>query len=150
MPKFQQNSDVQRDSTNLRQLELLGGTNFESVELDVTTIRRQPSLAAAVGLCISASGKERKQVYGALDIDSATFSRIESGQANFPLNKLVPLMKLCLNEAPRIWLDEAMGYNSESMRRHQDDGEKRIALLEQENRDLKRLLRLKADVENSR
>jgi hypothetical protein len=153
MPSFRQKIVPQSDSTNLkdvaaRQIDFLEPrAAADRVVVDISTVRRQSSLQAAIGLCIAASGRDRKQIYGALDIDAATFSRIESGQAHFPPNKLVALMHLCGNEAPLIWLCESSGYDFTSMRKHRSNQEKRVAELEQENHDLKRLLRLKADIE---
>ncbi len=150
MPSLHLKPDLQRDSKKLGQLELLGGQIFDHVEIDTASVKKQGSLNAAIVLCITASGLDRKQVYGALGIDAATFSRIESGQAHFPPNKLSNLMDLCGNEAPLIWLCESRGYDFASMRQHRSDQERRLAELEQENHDLKRLLRLKADVEGTR
>lgn len=151
MATFRQKVVPQSDSKNLKhpQIDFLDTRHAgDRVTVDVGTIRRQNSMQAAIGLCIAVSGRDRKQIYGALDIDAATFSRIESGQAHFPPNKLTPLMALCGNEAPMVWLCEANGYDFTSMRKHRNDQEQRVAELEQENHDLKRLLRLKADVES--
>lgn len=139
---FRRKIDLQSDSTPLRQLELLNGKAADAVQLDVATVLRQASLQGAINLCVSASGLARKQVYGALDIDAATFSRIESGDAHFPPNKVGALMDLCQNEAPLIWLSESRGYDFSSMRKHRNDSERRIAELEQENQDLRRAFRL--------
>ncbi len=147
MAALRRNSDPQTESNGLKQLDLLNREfSVTPITIDITTIRRQGSLQAAIGLCIAASGKDRKQIYGALDIDAATFSRIESAQANFPPNKLCALMGLCANEAPLIWLAEARGYDFTSMRKHRSDHERRVAELEAENNDLRRLLKLKAEV----
>jgi hypothetical protein len=146
MTALRRNLDPQSDSKDLRQLDLLErGNGTAPVEVDIATVRRQASLQAAIGLCIATSGLDRKQIYGSLDIDAATFSRIESGQAHFPPNKLPMLMELCRNEAPLIWLAEGQGYDFSSMRKHRTTHERRVAELEEENRDLRRLLRLKAE-----
>lgn len=138
MPPFGQKPDPQSDSKKLSQLELLPAFAGDQVSLDVDTIKRQPTMNAAIVLCVMASGLDRKQVYGALGLDAATWSRIESGQANFPPNKLHSLMHLCGNEAPLIWLQESLGYDSRSIVKHRNDDQRRIAELEQENADLKR------------
>ena len=49
-------------------------------------------------------------------------------------------------QAPLIWLAEARGYDFTSMRKHRSDHERRVAELEAENNDLRRLLKLKAEV----
>lgn len=126
----------------MRQFELLPEFNCDAVSLDIETIKRQPTMNAAIVLCVMASGLDRKQIYGALGIDAATWSRIESGQAHFPPNKLQPLMQMCGNQAPLVWLQESLGYDSRSITKHRNDDQRRIAELEQENADLKRMFGL--------
>ena len=93
-------------------------------------------------LCVTASGLARKQIFDELDIDKATWSRIESGDAHFPTNKLASLMTICGNEAPLIWLAERRGWDWSTIRAHASDQERRITELERENLDLQRALRL--------
>jgi hypothetical protein len=141
---FNRKADPQSDSTNLRQLGLrLSSQNAVSVDFD--SVCRQKTFNAAIVLCVQSSGLDRKQVYSALGVDAATWSRIESGQAHFPVNKLEQLMDLCLNEAPLMWLIHARGYDWSSVRRKQSEVEKALTEMQQENADLKRLLRLKGE-----
>ena len=121
MPQLDHNSDPQHHSTELEQLDLLAQPSLTRLDLDLQTVLRQPSLLAALMLCVSASGLERKQIFGRLGIDKATWSRIESGDANFPLDHLANLMRLCGNEAPLIWLAEKCGYDWSTIRKHASD-----------------------------
>ena len=150
MVQSHQKNVCQHQSTELRQGDLFAGRPADRVDLDRATILRQPSLHAAMMLCLTASGLARKSVFDALGIDKATWSRIESAHANFPPDKLAELMHICGNEAPLVWLAERCGWDWSTIRPHANDQERRVAELEQENHDLKRLLRLKAQVEEGR
>src|SRR5258708_13857899 len=110
MPAFTPKSDRQSDSNNLRQLGLRL-TSQHSVDVGLEAVTRQPTFNAAIVLCVQSSGLHRKQVYKALGIDAATWSRIESDNAHFPVNKLEQLMDLCGNEAPLMWLVNARRYH---------------------------------------
>lgn len=145
MPAFDSKAVRQSESKTLTQLGLrLKSQHVVLVELESVT--RQPSFNAAIVLCVQCSGLDRKQVYSALGIDAAVWSRIESGQAHFPVNKLEQLMDLCGNEAPLMWLVNARGYDWDSVREKQNALEKKLADASIEIADLKRLLRLKVEV----
>lgn len=72
--------------------------------VDTSVVWRQTSFMAAVNLCIAAAGKDPKQAYMELDIDKAQWSRIQSGQAHFPHDRLVHLMDAMGNDIPLVWL----------------------------------------------
>ena len=144
MPKFDQKSDPQSESNSSRQLGLRLKPQY-SVVVDLDAVTRQKTLNAAIVLCVQSSGLDRKQIYSTLGIDAATWSRIESGQAHFPVNKLEQLMDLCGNEAPLMWLINARGYDWESVREKQNAMEKKIVQQSIEIADLKRLLRMKVE-----
>lgn len=69
----------------------------------------QPSMNAAVILCITTSGLQETEVCLSLGIDAGHWTRMRKGEAHFPLNKLNDLMDLCGNEAPLIWLAHSRG-----------------------------------------
>jgi hypothetical protein len=69
----------------------------------------QPSMNAAVILCITTSGLQETEVCLSLGIDAGHWTRMRKGEAHFPLNKLNDLMDLCGNEAPLIWLANSRG-----------------------------------------
>ncbi len=81
----------------------------EKVFIPTELVFRQPSLLAAINLCISASGLEDKEIYMALEIDPGHWTRMRKGDAHFPTNKLDELMDLCGNEAPLEWLANKRG-----------------------------------------
>lgn len=82
----------------------------EKQEVAIELVSRQPSLSAAVALCISLSGLDDKEIYIPLDIDPGHWTRIKKGEAHFPLDKLNLLMELCGNQAPLLWLAHSNGY----------------------------------------
>lgn len=100
-------------SKNLRPVdhpELTLVRRVEKQEVAIELVRRQPSLSAAVALCISLSGLEDKEIYIPLEIDPGHWTRIKKGEAHFPLDKLNLLMELCGNQAPLLWLADSNGY----------------------------------------
>lgn len=95
-----------------------------SQALDASLVTAQPSLLAAIKLCISLGGFEGdKQVYSALGIDASHWTRIHRGEAHFPVDKLCALMDLCGNEAPLIWLTHNRGYDPASLRKRETETE---------------------------
>lgn len=109
----------------------------EMQAIDVDLVCRQPTLSAAIRLCISLAGFEsEKQVYMTLGIDKGQWSRIQKGDAHFPQDKLISLMDICGNEAPLIWLSRKRGYElkplKSSLEKKVEDLERQLA-----ERDLK-------------
>jgi len=95
--------------------------------VDPVLVIAQPSLLAAIKLCISLGGFEAdKQVYGALNIDPSHWTRITRGDAHFPVDKLTELMDLCGNEAPLIWLAHSRGYDANSLRKRETETERAL------------------------
>ncbi|PKN36709.1 MAG: hypothetical protein CVU62_13325 [Deltaproteobacteria bacterium HGW-Deltaproteobacteria-2] len=70
-----------------------------------------PDFKAALKLCKEISGLNDQQLCAALRIEPAQWSRIWSGQAHFPPEKVTCLMDLCGNWVPLRWL--AMNYGQE-------------------------------------
>ena len=113
MAAFRARSDAQVQTSqphDVAQLELRIARRAAPAVVDGSVITAQPTFTAALNLCINASGLTDKEVAGALDIDAATWSRIRSGQAHFPQDKLDRLMDLCGNEIPLQWLADRAGY----------------------------------------
>lgn len=95
--------------------------------IDPKLVTAQPSLLAAIKLCISLGGFQAdKQVYSALDIDAGHWSRILRSDAHFPVDKLTDLMDLCGNEAPLIWLTHSRGYDAASLRKRETETERSL------------------------
>lgn len=75
-----------------------------SEPVDFSVIKLQRSFWAACELAMAAAGLEPKQVYMTLKIDKGHWSRIESGEAHFPHNKLEAFLDLLGNDIPLRWL----------------------------------------------
>lgn len=82
----------------------------DRLDIPLDLVLKQPTLSAAIALCVQASGLEEKEVYLPLGIDAGHWTRIMKGDAHFPVNKLNDLMDLCGNEAPLMWLANSRGY----------------------------------------
>lgn len=63
-------------------------------------VYRQPDMLAAIRLAVQVSGLDEKQVFLPLGINKAQWSRILSGQAHFPENKIERFMDIVGNEIP--------------------------------------------------
>ena len=74
-------------------------------------ISKIPDFKAALKMCKDISGLTDQYVCGELKIEPAQWSRIWSGQAHFPSEKIPCLMDLCGNWVPLRWL--AMRYGQE-------------------------------------
>lgn len=82
---------------------------------------------AALKLCKEISGLNDQQIAGELKIEPAQWSRIWSGSAHFPSEKIPCLMDLCGNQVPLRWLAMHYGYELKPTK----------TALEQENDKLK-------------
>ena len=110
-------------------------------DIDIGIVAAQPTLLAAIKLCITIRGfQAEKQVYSALGIDAGHWSRITRGEAHFPVDKLCELMDLCENEAPLLWLLMRREYDIGSLRRTESETERKLRLAQEENTALRRLL----------
>ena len=124
---FAPQADRQQES---KTLPLFDGRSPERPEVSRDFIISRPSMTRAMKLAIDVSGLEDKQVAGALDIDLGQWSRIRTGNAWFPQDKLPAFMSLVGNDIPLIWLAHQRGYELRPLR----------SSLERENEDLKRQL----------
>ncbi len=78
----------------------MNGTKFEYLK----------SFREALVQCVTLSGKMEKQIYIPLNIDAGYWSKIMSGLANFPMEKLIHFMEICNNHVPLQWLASQCGY----------------------------------------
>lgn len=99
-----------KDLRRVDQPELPLARKADRVDVPLDIVLKQPTLAAAIALCVQLSGLEEKEVYLALEIDAGHWTRIMKGDAHFPVNKLNSMMDLCGNEAPLMWLANSRGY----------------------------------------
>lgn len=98
-----------------------------SQAVDPALVIAQPSMLAAIKLCISLGGFQAdKQLYAPLEIDPGHWSRILRGDAHFPVDKLTALMDMCGNEAPLIWLTHSRGYDAASLRKRETETERAL------------------------
>lgn len=105
----------------------------------IRSIRRRPTFLGAWNFAQDFSGLEDKQVYVDLGIDASRYSKIRSGKASPPADERFDrYLDLVRNEIPLIWWIEKRGYDFLSLRRHQDDKDRRIAELERELAEEKR------------
>lgn len=106
---------------------LLTMSRRSSDGVDHGLVRRQPTLLAAIKLCISLAGLEAdKEVYIPLGIDAGHWSRIMRGEAHFPVDRLCDLMDLCGNDAPMLWLVDRRGFDLSSLRRKESETERQL------------------------
>ncbi len=80
-------------------------------DLSDEIIARISDFKAALKICKEISGLTDQQICAELKIEPAQWSRIWSGQAHFPSEKIPCLMDLCGNWVPLRWL--AMHYGQE-------------------------------------
>lgn len=125
---------MQRTSTKsdkVEQLNLLPQRSSPKPP-DEVYLAALPSFRRAVRYSMSLADLEAKQIYEPLGKDKATWSRIESGDMGFPADLILPFQSLVQNSAPLLWLLHQDGWDITSMRKRQDDKDKRIAELEQQ------------------
>lgn len=113
-------------------------------DLDVEMVTRQSSLTAAIVLCAQLAGLDDRELAKALALDPAQWSRVKTGQAHFPQERLNRLMDVCGNEAPLIWLASRRGYDLRPrltlLEQQLDQERNKAAKLEEQNRLLRDLL----------
>lgn len=106
------------------------------------------SMTKAIQMCIDVSGRDEKFVYMDLGIDKGNWSRMMSGQAHFPHEKLEALMDLCGNDIPLQWLAWRRGKGLHLLESEQQrmlrERDERIRELEMEKRVLVDAIRGKA------
>lgn len=112
--------------------------------LDADVLARLPNMTAAILLCQQISGLSDSEVAKALGLDAAQWSRVKSGGAHFPQERLNKLMDVCGNEAPLLWIANRRGYElkeleSETQRQLRIERESRERV-ERENKLLRDLL----------
>jgi hypothetical protein len=89
-------------------------TRPPATEVDRSLIARLPSMTKALVLCQTLSGMDDKCFVGEHGVvkDAAQWSRImNSGQHNFPQEKLNLFMDKAGNEVPMLWLLHSRGYD---------------------------------------
>jgi hypothetical protein len=85
-------------------------------QVPMEMIASQESFLDALILCKSLSGLSDKILADKLDVDPAQWSRIWSGSAHFPCNKLKLFMGLCGNIVPLTWMALQCGFKIEPLK----------------------------------
>lgn len=117
--------------------------------VDLSTVRRMPSMTRAISLCAELGGFENdKDFCREVEIDPAVWSQIQTGARYFPQDKYERLFEVCGNEAPLLWLADRRGYvltpkETEMERRLRAEREKNERLAS-ENKLLRDLVQGKA------
>jgi len=104
--------------------------------VDEGIVARQPSLQRAIVTTADMAGMEDKQAADACGLDPATWSKVKSGQANFPPTKLRNYQQRCGLWLPLQWLARDCGFGIVKLE----------SALERENR----LLREERDAEREK
>jgi hypothetical protein len=137
------------DSEDRHQLELLpsGEPHVEPITPElIRSIRKRSTFLGAWNFAQDFAALQDKQVYDALSIDSSHWTKIRKGSASPPADeRFVRFFDVVQNEIPLVWLVEARGYDWTTLRKRRDDKDRRIAELEQELADEKRLTRRLAE-----
>lgn len=112
--------------------------------MDEHVIVRQPSLTRAIIVCADIAGLEDKRAASAAGVDPATWSRIKTGQANFPHENYRTFQMKCGNYLPLQWLARDCGFElvhleSELERQLRVEREERVKI-DAENKLLRSLL----------
>lgn len=138
MPKILAAHASQHLATNLRGLEMhqIG----IPVEVEPREVMRKHSLGGAIDLCLEIADLEPKRLVGDLKLDKSQFSRWQSGQEGVIWPKLRAVMDRCGNDAPLLWMNHDRGWDLHSMRRVENELQRQVRMLQEENGALKRVL----------
>ena len=110
------------------------------VEVDAREVVRKHTLGGAIDLCLEVAGLEPKRLQADLKLDKAQFSRWQSGQEGVIWPKLSAVMDRCGNDVPLLWMAHDRGWDLGSMRRVENELQRQVRLLQEENVALKRVL----------
>lgn len=88
-----------------------------------------------------------KEICANMECDKTVWSRICSGELDLDGRDIWKFDRTVNNDAYLLFLNHQHGYDLASMRMARDEKDRRIAELEQENRDLRRVFALKSELE---
>lgn len=114
MAKFRRRDDRHNESTSLPLFD--GPIQPEQHDISLEFIVSRPTMLHALNFAQEVSGIPDKQIADALDLDTAQLSRIKSGNAHFPPNKLAAFMRTTGNTIPLQWLAHTMGFELKPLR----------------------------------
>jgi plasmid maintenance system antidote protein VapI len=117
---------------------------------DLVYVASLPNFRRALRYAMSLADLEPKQVYGPLDKDKATWSRIENGDMSFPADDLLHFCEVVGNDAVLMWLNCSAGYDLASMRKSMDDKDRQIFELRQQIAEKDRVLEIATQLVSGR
>lgn len=79
--------------------------------IDDDVVGRQSSFTRAIVVCADIAGFEDKVAASAAGVDPATWSKIKSGQANFPQEYFRRFQQKCGNWLPLQWIARDCGFD---------------------------------------
>jgi plasmid maintenance system antidote protein VapI len=145
-PFFAQSKDAQRPSTispGVAQLSLLAERR-PCPAVDKSRLLALPNFRRALRYSVSLNDLEPKQVYEPLDMDKATWSRIENGTQSFPADDLIKLTEIVGNDGLLMWLVHQRGYElrplKSELQERLDQREAELAEERRENALLRKLI----------
>lgn len=139
---------MQRDSTKLREVEeqlalLPARKPSRPVSLEHIQILRNTK--QALEYACQLADMAPKEIYGDMDCDKTTWSRICSGEWDLDGRDVAKFGRVVNNDAYLLFLNHQAGFDLVSLRKLQDDKDRRIAELEQRLADQDRAIRLMVD-----
>ena len=140
---------MQRSTTKMpdvaaEQLQLLPD-RVRSRPVDIAHIPLLRSTTAALEYACTLASVVPKQVYPYMDYDKSAWSRICSGELDLDGREIHRFESVVGNHAYLFYLNHEAGFDLTTLRKTQDDQEKRIEELEREVADRDRSIRLLVD-----
>lgn len=93
------------------QPDLFHGDSVTPGQLPLSVVLAQPTPLACINLAFSLSGVSDAQMARHLKVDTAVWSRVKGGDANFPTNMRVPFMKKARAIYPLQWEAYHLGFD---------------------------------------
>jgi len=105
------------NNNSQRQLAFLAEAR-KAVDVPLEFVKGCKDELAALNLCINLSNLSDETIREELGIDKGHFSRMRKGRGNFPANKRLHLMAICVNRAPVQF--EALHLNCDLVEKSKD------------------------------
>lgn len=124
------------------QLSLIPDRKIVSRPVDLHQVRVLKSTQAALEYACMLANVVPKEVYPYMEYDKTKWSRIIGGERDLPGRDIPKFNRVVGNNAYLLYLNHLDGIDLDSIRKAQDDKDKRIAELEQTVADQERAIRL--------
>lgn len=109
-----------------------------------------PTVADAVEYAATLARKVPKQLYLAMEKDKTVWSRICSGEIEFPASAIKKYSQIVGNDALSLYVAHDNGWDMASMRKSMDDKDRRIFELEKKVAEKDRALEIAAQLVSGR